>query len=128
MQPIPDTVCILSYIHVQYHPPLRLLHSDFGDFNNGVCHLVEITIAESKPDMDSLIQQTFCFSPDVLATAKDASNGRAAFFLACEDFGRMFDYSFPACVFFNFIFKVEISSRTLIPLVRRGSARSGRAS
>ena len=89
---------------------------------------MEITIAESKPDMDSLIQQTFCFSPDVLATAKDASNGRAAFFLACEDFGRMFDYSFPACVFFNFIFKVEISSRTLIPLVRRGSARSGRAS
>ena len=41
-----------------------------------------------------------------------------AFFLACEDFGRMFDHSFPACAFF---FKVEISSRTLIPLFRQGS-------
>ena len=24
----------------------------------------------------------------------------AGFFLACEDFGRMFDHSFPACTFF----------------------------
>ena len=35
-----------------------------------------------------------------------------AFFLVCEDFGRMFDSSFPACAFF-FFFKVEISSCTL---------------
>ena len=34
-----------------------------------------------------------------------------AFFLACEDFGRMFDNSFPACAFF---FKLEICFRTLI--------------
>ena len=33
------------------------------------------------------------------------------FFLACEDFGRMFDNSFLACNLF--FFKVEISSRTL---------------
>ena len=34
------------------------------------------------------------------------------FFLACENFGRMFDKSFPACAFF--FFKVEITLRTHI--------------
>ena len=48
------------------------------------------------------------------------------FFLACEDFGRRFDYQFPACDFVRF--KVEISSCTLIPLFRPGSAHSGSAS
>ena len=38
------------------------------------------------------------------------------FFLTCEDFGRMFNNSFPACVFWGFFFKVEISLHTLIPL------------
>ena len=42
------------------------------------------------------------------------------FFLACEDFGRMFDSSFPTCAFF----KVEISLCTLIPLFRPGSVHS----
>ena len=28
---------------------------------------------------------------------------RDGFFLSCEDFGRMFDYSFPACTFFFFL-------------------------
>ena len=28
--------------------------------------------------------------------------GGGGFFLACEDFGRMFGHSFPACAFFNF--------------------------
>ena len=44
-------------------------------------------------------------------------------FLACGDFGRMFDNSFSACAFFVFcfclfvcFFEVKISSRTLIPL------------
>ena len=51
------------------------------------------------------------------------------FFLACEDFGRMFDNSSPACAFFFlFSFKVEISSRTLIPLFRPESVHSGSAS
>ena len=49
------------------------------------------------------------------------------FFLACEDFGRMFDHSFPACAFF-FGVEVEISSRTLIPLFTSGSVHSGSAS
>ena len=42
-------------------------------------------------------------------------------------FGRMFDNSFPACAFF-FFFKVEISSRTLIPPFKPGSVHSGSAS
>ena len=37
----------------------------------------------------------------------------------------MFDHSFPAHVFF---FKVEISSRTIIPLFMPGSVHSGSAS
>ena len=49
-------------------------------------------------------------------------SGGGGFFLACEDFGRMFDNSFSACAFF---FKVKISSRTLIPLFRTGSVYSG---
>ena len=40
----------------------------------------------------------------------------------------MFDYSFPVCAFFFFLFvKVEISSRTLIPLFMPGSIHSGSA-
>ena len=30
--------------------------------------------------------------------------GGGGFFLACEDFARMFDNSFPACAFFFFFF------------------------
>ena len=52
--------------------------------------------------------------------------GGGGFFLACKDLGRMFDNSFPACAFF--FFKVEISSHTLIPLLRPGSVHSGSAS
>ena len=47
--------------------------------------------------------------------------------LAYEDFGKMFDRLFPACVFF-FFFEVKISSRTLIPLFMPGSVHSGSAS
>ena len=54
--------------------------------------------------------------------------GSGGFFLACEDFGRMFDHSFPACAFFFFFFAVEISKRTLILLFRPGSVHSGSAS
>ena len=52
------------------------------------------------------------------------TGGGGGFFLMCEDFGRMFNSSFPACVFF-FFFKVEISSRTLIPLFWPESVQSG---
>ena len=48
-----------------------------------------------------------------------ATGGRG-FFLACEDFGRMFDNSFPACTFFLGGGGVEISPCTLIPLFRPG--------
>ena len=28
-------LCMLSHIQVQCYPPLGLMHSNFGDFNNG---------------------------------------------------------------------------------------------
>ena len=46
------------------------------------------------------------------------------FFLTCEELGRMFDHLFPACAVFS---RVEISLRTLIPLIRPGSVHSGSA-
>ena len=65
--------------------------------------------------------------------------GSGGSFLAGENFGRMFDHSFPACAFlficlflfrfcFVFVFEVEISSRTLTPLFELGSVHSGSAS
>ena len=61
------------------------------------------------------------------------NGGGGGFFIACEDFGRMFDHSFSACVFLFFFFvffffKVEISSRKLISLFVPGSVHSGSAS
>ena len=50
------------------------------------------------------------------------------FLLACEGSGGMFDHSFSAWAFFFFFFKVEINSRTLIPLFMPGSVHSGSAS
>ena len=51
------------------------------------------------------------------------------FFLACEEFWRMFDHSFPACaLFFFFFFEVEGSSHTLISLFIPESVHSGSAS
>lgn len=46
------------------------------------------------------------------------NRGGGGLFLACKDFRRMFDHSFPACAsFFFFFFVEEIRSHTLIPLV-----------
>ena len=62
--------------------------------------------------------------------------GGGGFFLACKDFGRMFNHSVPACIvcvcvcvciFFGGV-AVEISSHTLIPLCMSGLAHSGSAS
>ena len=52
----------------------------------------------------------------------------SGFFLACEDLGRMFDYSFPHALFSSFFFKVKISLCTLIPLFGPESAHSDSAS
>ena len=59
--------------------------------------------------------------------------GSGGSFLACEKFGKMFGLSIHACFsffffFFSFLFEVEISSRTLIPLLMPGSVHSGSAS
>ena len=52
--------------------------------------------------------------------------GGGGFFHACENFGRMLDFSFPTCAFFFFL--VEISSHKLIPLFSPGSVYRGSAS
>ena len=39
--------------------------ADFGDFNNGVCDVMKIAIAESNSGTGLVIQYTLCFSPDV---------------------------------------------------------------
>ena len=56
----------------------------------------------------------------------DGGGGGGDFFLACEDFGRMFDNSLPACTFL-FCFEEEISSRsrTLVLLLMPESVHSG---
>ena len=69
--PIPVHSAKVSYIQVQHYPPQWQLQSDFGDFSNEVCHVRKITIAESDPATGLLTQQTFCFSPDILATATE---------------------------------------------------------
>ena len=57
-----------------------------------------------------------------------ASSGGEGLFHACEDFGRMFDNSFPACAVCFFFHEVEICLRKLIALFRPGSVHSGLAS
>lgn len=36
------------------YSPLRLLHSDVGDFNNGVCNVMRVTAAEGNSDKGQL--------------------------------------------------------------------------
>ena len=55
---------------------------------------------------------------------RDIFSTTVASFLACEDFGRLFDNSFPACALF-FFFKVKIRAYTLIPFFRPGSVYNG---
>ena len=49
VSPYPHT---LPYMPVQCYLPLRQqLHFDFGYFNDGVGHVMKITIAESNPNV-----------------------------------------------------------------------------
>ena len=59
----------LSYIYVQCYLPLWQLHSDFGDFNGGVCPEMKITVAESNPGLGHWTLETFCSSPTLWLTA-----------------------------------------------------------
>ena len=66
-----------TYSHtkqMQRYPPLWRLHSHIVDFNDGVCHAMQISTAESNPDMELLSQQMFCLSPDGLARANKVTN------------------------------------------------------
>ena len=47
----PPHLYTLSYTQLRCYLPVRQLHSDFGDFSDGVCHITKITIAESNPDV-----------------------------------------------------------------------------
>ena len=43
---------ILLDIQVQCYTPLHQVRSIFGDFHNGVCLVMKITVAESNPDVE----------------------------------------------------------------------------
>ena len=58
--------------------------------------------------------------------ADKSSKSGGGFFLACEDFGRMFDNLFPACAFL-FVLLMDFSSRTLSSLLRPRSVHRGSA-
>ena len=77
---------------------------------------------EKNARLEKFQTGTICYSLNGLVVEpwwKGGGSGGGGFFLACEDFGRMFGNSCPACAFF-FFFKVEISSCKLIPLFRPG--------
>ena len=63
-------------------------------------------------------------SGQVVISSSDQCDGGGSF-LACEQLGRIFDHSFPACAFF-FFFEVKISSRTLIPVLCQDQSTVGR--
>ena len=73
---------------MQGYALLRQIDSDFGHFNDRVCHVMKITTAESDPDIRLLTQHTLCCSPDVLASpvnkmsimTMSMSEGRRNFF------------------------------------------------
>ena len=70
------------------------------------------------------VYRSFHIKPQLSwTTVLKLSDGGCDIFLACEDFGRVFDCSFSTCVFF--CFKVEISWRALNPLFWPGSVHSG---
>ena len=57
-----------------------------------------------KCDSHKRVTQVIKRQIDISFTAQDVTlcalkNGGGAFFLTCEDFGRMFEKSFPACIF-----------------------------
>ena len=62
-----------SYTQMQCYTPLWQLHSDFGDFSNGVDHVMKMTTTESSPDTVLLTQQAFCLISDVLARTSNMS-------------------------------------------------------
>ena len=56
---------VLSHIQVQCYPPLKHLFSSFGDFSNGIYHVMRITTVENNPDTELLFHQTFFFRSNI---------------------------------------------------------------
>ena len=86
---------------------------------------MEITILESNPDKGLLRKLTFCFSADQWQARANGGSGGGGFFLAGEDFGRMFNHSFPVCIFFFFFCKWKLPCTHRFPLAMPGSVYSG---
>ena len=84
---------------------------------------VPVTFLSQKEALKSM-----CYVPVKFPSHRETPSSGSGFFLACQDFGRMFDNLFPACTYLFIYFKVKISSRTLIPLLRPRSVHSGSAS
>ena len=70
VQPFPNTGTYChTCIQVLSYQPLQQLHSDLGDFSNGVCQVSKITVTEtneSNPDTGLETQQKMCFGPSDL--------------------------------------------------------------
>ena len=105
--------------------PFRFTGHPFSLFPAETLHSVARVSRLSCP---TLLGRTLIYSHSPLADGRQGGVG--GFFLACEDLGRMFDNSFPACTFFfptPFFFFFEIRSCTPVPLFTQGSVHSGSA-
>ena len=49
---------LAQHCHTHVLPATRQLQSDYGDFSDGVCHVMEITITESSPVIRLFITRT----------------------------------------------------------------------
>ena len=95
-----------------------------------------LTRRRPQPWRISEVHLRYALSSQMSVCCRCFVSSGGGFFLACQDLGRMFDFSFPACsfhpffsfLFSSFFFEVEISSRTPTSLFRPGSVHSGSAS
>ena len=105
-------VCVLFFTR-SAHTTIRLTDSRMSDLNLlwGGAAVTQRSRALTECSHFLFRRSSICFSG-------------GGFFLACEDFGRMFDHTLPACAFSPI---VGISSHTLIPLFAPRSVYSGSA-
>ena len=85
-----------------------------------------VTMSAYRPEAAVCVDAYGVFCMYVVQGESDC--GVVVLFPRVQGFWENVDNSFSACFFFWFCFKVEISSGTLIPLLRPGSVYSGSAS